>query len=374
MTELQARLDAVLRFAAARGLTDLHIKAGQRPVYRRSGTLISRKDEALFSDADLEELTTGLVPADRLERLSATGQVTFSLGLVGSGRFRVTAFRQRGAISLAVRMVPPRPGTLRELNLPRVLANWLQPSGGLVLVTGGPGSGRTATWAALLEQVNTSSPASRHLVTLEDPVEALFDDKVAFVQQREIGTDVHDLATGLQALARQDVDVVGVGDLDLDTFGGALALAAQGRLVVAALAGGSVVDVLERLLDHAGPTHQAWLRTQLARHLRGVSWQTLVPTADGKGRVPACEWLTVVPQVADALRTAPDPSAAVASLLDAPTARAAGQSSLDASLLELVQTGGVALEAALAVARRPEELRARMAGQRMPTQQAMPDF
>ena len=237
-SEVIGRFEQVLRFASTRGIAEVHIKPGQRPLYRRSGALISRKDEATFSEADLDEVAAGLVPGAWLAQWEAGHDVTFPRGVVGCGRFRVTAFRQRGAVGLVVHVVPAKAQALRELNLPKVLGTWALLPRGLVIIAGPPGSGRSVTWQALIEHINTVAPQPRHVMTLEDPIEVLFDDKMAFIRQRELRTDTGDLAAALSHIARMDCDVVAIGDLPADHLESAIALAEQGRLVLAVVSGG----------------------------------------------------------------------------------------------------------------------------------------
>lgn len=369
MSDVLPRFESVLRFASTRGISDVHIKPNQRPIYRRLGGLISRKDEPTFNELELDEVTRSLAPPALQARWLAGAEVTFAYGLVGCGRFRVSLLRQRGSTGVAVRVVPAKVATLRELNLPKVIGNWCTQPGGLIVVTGGSGSGRSATWAALVEHVNTASTGPRHVVTLEDPIEALFDDKMAFIRQREVGVDCATLAAGLRTVARQDADVVAVGDLPPEVALDAIALAEDGRLVIAGMVGGSPVEALRRMLDAAGPQRDS-LRARLARRLRGVVAQQLVTSADGKTRMPATEVLAVTPTVADFLRGGTELDA-LHGLME--QGRALGMHTLDQSLLELVQSGQASLDMAMAVARRPDELRDRVSTIRVPSQVAPDD-
>jgi len=361
MSDAVMRFEAVLRFAAARGISDIHVKPQQRTLYRRMGQLISRKDEPTFSEIELAEVAGTLVPKTLAAPYEAGTDVCFAHSLVGSGRFRVTLLHQSGATGVVVRLIPAKVASLRELNMPKTLAAWCQPASGLVLCCGAHGSGRSATWAALVEQMNTSAVGSRHIVTIEDPIETLFDDKTALVRQREIGSDTLNLPSALQGASRQDVDVIAIAEWTPDGFEAALTLCEEGRLVVAALPATGVVLGLRRIIERAGQAQESALRRRLARILVGAVAQTLVPQADGQGRLPATEVLVANPAVSDFLRSDAEFDRLERVMADN---RTAGMHTLDQSLFEWMQTGRVALDAGLAAARRPEELRAQMAGAR----------
>lgn len=348
--EAFARLDAVLRFAAARGISDVHVKAGQRPVYRRNGSLMSRKDEPTFSEGDLDGIAGSLLDAVREKTLATCGEVAFVHDLVGGGRFRITVVRQRGHDALAVRVLPTRVASLRELNLPAQLAHIALLPSGLVLVAGAPGSGRSSTWAALLEHINTSANGPRHVIAVEQLPEFSFEDKLAFVRQRELGVDVPDLAMALTGALRQDADVVAIDPLPPGHLAAALDVADHGRLVVAVVPGVGPVEALRVL----GVQDQPVLRARLAAQLRAVVASTLVPSLDGKGRVPACQVLVNTPQVHELLRGHGDIEA-LRMLME--QGQRQGMQSHDQALADLIGAGQIALEAALAVAHAPEQLR-----------------
>jgi twitching motility protein PilT len=358
-SEVIARFEQVLRFASTRGIAEVHIKPGQRLLYRRAGALISRKDEATFSESDLDEVADGLVPGAWLDDWAKGRDVTFPRGVVGCGRFRVTLFRQRGAVGVVVHVVPSKAQTLRELNLPKIFGNWALLPRGLVLIGGAPGSGRSVTWQALIEHINTVAPQPRHVLTLEDPIEVLFDDKMAFIRQRELRTDTGDLRDALSHVARMDCDVVAINDLAAADIGLALSLAEQGRLVLAVVAGGTPVQWVRQILDQQEPARREPLRHRLAAQVQGLSYQTLVPTADGKGRVPAVETLSMTAQMADVLRGAGDVGA-LQPLID--QGRAYGSQTLEQHLVDLAHAGTIAVDQALQASDQPDALRNRIAG------------
>lgn len=361
--DLGARFDSVLRFAASRNIADIQIKPGQRPLYRRFGQLIFRRDDPTFGVEDLAGITAEWMPSQTRDDYQRIGHATFMVTLVACGRFRVTALQARGAPSLSVRVIAARVLNLRELNMPKLVTAWSMLPHGLVVVSSGPGAGKSATWAGILEHINTASLQPRQIVTLESPIEQTFDDKVAFVQQRELGVDTTDVATGAVAALRQCTDVLaadGVTASDASLLVGAAELPV---LVVASLTAGGVVDVLRQLLLAVPDDQRSHLRQRLARRLRGIVHVALLPTADGKGLVPACELLHNQPQVGEILRSDKDVDALQA-VVESLAMRGSGMIGLDQAVLELVQAGVVAPEAAVATARDPEGMRKCLAGLR----------
>lgn len=357
--EVEARLDAVLRFAAARGIADVQFKPSQRPLYRRFGQLISRRDEPVFSADDLLALAYKWLPPDQRAGYERQGDATFVLTLVGCGRFRVTFLRARGVPALSVRVIPPRILNLRELNLPRVLGNWAILHHGLLLVSSPPGAGKSSTWAAMVEHINTASTAARQVVTLESPLEQQFDDKVAYICQRELGVDTADVQSGLHTAMQQAPDVLAVDAGSAQDLGTLAEAAELDLLVIATVTGGGAVDVVRRLLDAAGD-RRSLMRQRLARRLRGVVHQQLAPTADGKGLTPVCEVLHMAPQACELLRGDRDIEGLQA-IIDSPSQRGVGMMGYDHAIIDLVQSGSVTPEAGLACARDPDALRPKLA-------------
>jgi twitching motility protein PilT len=356
------RLDQVLRFAAARGVSDVHFKAGQRPLYRRFGVLSSRRDEPVLTDDELVKVTVHWLPAEHRGTLQTTGEARFCIGLVGCGRFRVTLVRHRGGLSMTIRPLPGRVLSPRELGLPKVLQSWSALPSGLVVVASPPGGGRTWTLAALLEQINTAAPAPRTLVTLEQPVELMLDDKAALVRHREIGPDVPDVRSGIASALRSDTDVIAVADPALDTLPVLLSAAEQGRLVLVSVAAPGVVVALQRLLE-AGPIAEAQaLRLRFLRHWRGAVSTAMLPNAEGKGVVAAAEVAVPTRGTVEAIRAGDWDGMQVH--LEQPQGRQLGLQSLDSHILELAQSGAVAIDVALAAARDPDTLRGKLTGNR----------
>lgn len=279
-------LDDLLRLAVERGASDVHLKVPAPPLARVHGELVRLGDLPRLTPADAEALLAAMLdglphPAKRRE-LAARGEVAFSYAHPGLGRFRVSAYRQRGSLAIVLRPVPFEAPRLEPLGLPAELGELTGAPDGLVLVCGPPGSGVTTTVAALVDRVNDGP--SRSVITVEDPVEVLHADRECAISQREVGLDTGSFAEGLAGVLRHDPDVVVVGALpDLATTELALA-AAAGALVVAATTAADPVDAVRRLVSPAPAPRRAQLRGALASAARAVVFQRLVPRADGPGR------------------------------------------------------------------------------------------
>ena len=291
-------LDQLLRLAVEQRASDIHVKVGARPRLRVDGALREAPLDVV-EPADTEQAVRHLRGHAAI-RLDGGAEVDGVHAVQGLGRFRVSAFRQRGWIGLVLRRVVPGVPTIDALGLPPVAADLTAAESGLVLVTGLAGSGRTSTLAAMVDHVNEHRPA--HVVTIEQPIEVLHADRRSVVDQREVGTDTTSFLSALLGAAHQDPDVVVVADLpDADTVLAALEIADAGRLVLAATQAVGATDAVTRLIERFSPAQRAPVRALVARTLRGVLCQRLVPRAGGRGRVPALEVLIANGPVAEAV-------------------------------------------------------------------------
>ena len=239
-----------------------------------------------------------LTASDRLSEFARDGEIDFSYTVGGLARFRVNAFRQRGSISIALRVVPFGIKTVEELGLPDVVSRLADEPRGIILVTGTTGSGKSTTLAAMVDQINRNYP--RNIVTIEDPIEYLHRDQQSVIHQREVGFDTASFAKALRRVLRQDPDVILIGEMrDEETVATALSAAETGHLVLSTLHTIDAVETINRIVDFFPPHQHQQVRAMLAGALRGVISQRLVPTIDGKGRVPACEVLTMTGRVRD---------------------------------------------------------------------------
>jgi len=280
-------LEQLLRLAVDERASDVHLKVGARPHVRVDGALVETALDVLEA-ADTEQAARVLLGAGG--GLDEDREADSVHSVQGLGRFRVSGFRQQGFVGLVLRRVVPGVPAIDALGLPDAATRLAESTSGLVLVCGLAGSGRTSTLASMVDHVNATRPC--HIVTIEQPVEVLHADKRAVVDQREVRTDTASVLTALRAASHQDPDVVVVGSLpDPDATLAALESADAGRLVLAVTQAVGVVDAVSRLVDSFSPSQRAPVRALLARTLRGVLCQRLVPRAGGRGRVPAVEVL-----------------------------------------------------------------------------------
>jgi twitching motility protein PilT len=345
-------LDRLLRFAVEQSASDVHVKVGARPRLRIDGRLREAPFDTV-EPSEAEECAIAIMPDARAAEFRATNEADFMYSITGIGRFRVSAFRQRGWVGLVLRRVLPGIPDFEALSLPAAVATLAEEPHGLVLVTGLAGSGKTATLAAMVDHVNSTREC--HIVTIEDPVEVLHADKHSVVDQREVGTDTPSAQSALAHALRQDPDVIVVSPIrDSATALAALQAAETGHLVLSSLSTVSARDTIERLIDMFQPHLQRQARASLAFSLRGIVSQRLLPRAGGRGRVPAVEVLVVNSRVAERIGR-PDRLGELAR--EMADGDLYGMQTFDQSLLRLYQGGLVTREDALAHADEPSEMR-----------------
>jgi len=276
-------------------------------------------------------------------------ELDLAFPLSATARFRVNLYQQRDSMGGAFRMIPTEIMPLEDLGVPDSVAQFAALPRGLVLVTGPTGSGKSTTLAALIDRVNRTR--AEHIMTVEDPIEFLHKNRRAIVNQREVGSDTHSFAAALKHVLRQDPDVILIGELrDLETVSVALTAAETGHLVFATLHTQSASQTVDRVIDVFPPFQQGQVRTQLASTLKGVVCQTLVKSADGRGRVVASEILVSTPAIANLIREGK--SYQIPTALQA--GRALGMQTMDQHLAELVRAGRITLEAAMEKVTDPE--------------------
>jgi twitching motility protein PilT len=282
-------VDTLLALAVERGASDLHLTVGAPPAARVRGSLTALADGALEREA-LRALVYRILTTDQQKRFEIDRQLDFSYGVPGLARFRVNVYQQRDSLAAAFRVVPDELKTLEELGLPQSLRELTRLPRGLVVVTGPTGSGKSTTLAAMIDEINRER--AEHIITIEDPIEFVHRHKRCIVNQREIGTDATGFGAALRAALRQDPDVILLGEMrDLETISTALTAAETGHLVFGTLHTQSAPGTIDRIIDVFPGNQQDQVRTQIAGALQGVITQTLVPTADGAGRVAALEIL-----------------------------------------------------------------------------------
>ncbi len=285
-----AETDAFLKAVVKLGASDLHLKSGESPRLRINGKL-RKVDEEPAPTEEFESRVFNFLTAEERQRLITDGSVDLAYDLNEQTRFRINVYRQDAGISIAARVVPRQIPSLDDLHLPPVVAEIADARQGLVLVAGMTGSGKSTTIASMLERVNTSR--HEHIVTIEDPIEFLYESKKCLVNQREIGINVKDFATALKALLREDPDVVLIGEMrDAETFRAALQAADTGHLVFSTVHAESASQTIGRLLSLFAEDEHAAIRQALVFSLRAIITQKLIPSvAEDVRRVPAVEIL-----------------------------------------------------------------------------------
>jgi twitching motility protein PilT len=348
--DLQRALHAVVE----QGGSDLHLKVPSRPLIRLRGELTPVEGTDPLSPADTERVLREMLTAsERLAEFARDGEIDFSYTVRGLARFRVNAFRQRGSISIACRVVPFDIRGAEELGLPQAVTNLANEVRGIILVTGTTGSGKSTTLAAMIDHINRAY--ARNIVTIEDPIEYLHRDQRSVVHQREIGFDTTSFAQALRRVLRQDPDVILIGEMrDEETVGTALSAAETGHLVLSTLHTIDAVETVNRIIDFFPPHHHQQVRAMLAGSLRGVISQRLVPTVDGIGRAPACEVLTMTGRVRDLISN-PDETSKLSEVIAEGSYY--GMQTFDQALLTLYQDGKISMDEALKAATHPHDFK-----------------
>jgi twitching motility protein PilT len=334
------RIDRFLSVLPKRNGSDLHLAVGSPPIIRIDGDLERIRYRSL-SEGDFYNLVGPIAPPRIWSQYGETGDVDFAYQMGSDARFRVNLFRQERGSAAVFRLIPARVPTVEELELPYAVAELSEAARGLILVTGPTGSGKSTTLAAILDRINHR--LSRHVVTIEDPIEFVHANDRSIFTQREIGPDVSSFAEGVKGAIREDPDCLLVGEMrDLETMRMALTAAETGLLVFATLHTNSAAKAVDRIIDAFPASEQEQIRIVLAESLRAVVAQQLLKKT-GAGRIPAFEILLGSSALSNAIREGKTAQINNQIL----TGRSRGMISMDQSLLELVRAGHVSAEAAL---------------------------
>jgi twitching motility protein PilT len=333
--------------------SDLHVKAGSAPLFRVNGELTLDPRAEQLSPADTEgALRTLLRDETKLDEFAHEHEVDFAYEIHGVARFRVNAFQQRGLISMACRAIPHRVSTIEELSLPHVVTELAEEERGIVLLTGTTGSGKSTTLAAMIDHMNYTM--SKHIVTIEDPIEFLHSDKRSAINQREVGMDTASFKRALRRVLRQDPDVILIGEMrDEETVQTALSAAETGHLVLSTIHTVDATESINRLLDFFPPHQHAQARSMIAGTIKGVISQRLVPGADG-GRVAVCEILRTTGRVRDMIT---DPAQTGKLIEVITTGGYYGMQTFDQALFGHVKAGRVTFEDAMRVSSHPHDFK-----------------
>ena len=327
------RLHELLQKTRESGGSDLHLGSGIAARARIHGTLELLAGETALSSEELGSVLAEGVSAAQWREFLETGDLDFAMAVPGVARFRGNYFRQERGPAAVFRTIPEKIATIEELGLPAVLGRLAELRGGLVLITGPTGSGKSTTLAAIIDRINRSS--ARHIVTIEEPVEFVHRNARSVFSQREVGVDSVSFAAALRAAIRQDADVVLVGEMrDLETIALALKAAEMGALVFGTLHTGSAAKTIDRLIDVFPADEQPQARLSLAESLAAIVAQLLLPRADGEGRVAVQEILLKTPALPNLIREGNTPM--LYNVMQA--GRSEGMQLLDDALQELVAT------------------------------------
>jgi len=291
-------INDLLELTVARGASDLHLKIGAQPVIRIDGHLTTMIDQKRLTPDDTLHLAFSMMSPGQREKFRNHKQIDLAHAIPGLGRFRVSAFQQRGTVSIVLRVVPTKILGFKDLYLPPVMEKLSMENRGMVILTGTTGSGKSTTLAAMMDYMNVHRV--EHIVTIEDPIEFLHRDKRCIINQREVGSDTETFAGALKVTLRQDPDIILVGEMrDFDTVELALAAAETGHLVLTTLHTLDAVETINRIVAFFPPHQQQQIRLELASIIKGIISQRLMPKADGKGRIPAVEVLVSTALIRD---------------------------------------------------------------------------
>jgi len=355
-------IDTALRQLIEREGSDLHLKVKQRPTIRQHGHLVQLDGYEPLTEQDTEKAFHDMAEARSLAEFEEAGEADFSYSIPGLSRYRVNVFKQRGAISIVCRAIPFEIRSAEELGLPPVVTKLAEEERGIVLVTGTTGSGKSTTLAAMIDHINRNRP--HHIITLEDPIEYLHEDKMSIVNQREVGSDTESFARAMRRVLRQDPDVLLIGEMrDEETVQTALSAAETGHLVFSTVHTLDATETINRIIDFFPPRLQHQARVMLAATLKGAIAQRLVPDITGEGRVPASEVLVVTGRVQDLIMN-PEETGKITEVIG--EGEYYGMRTFDQSLLGYVMEGKIAEDVALRYASSPHDFKLMLAagGQR----------
>ena len=352
-------LQDIMTYAVKNGASDVHLTVGSPPAVRIDGQIRFLKGEDL-SPKDTRAFIDELLTEDQLAHFMKTGDADLAYSIAGLGRFRVNVLRQRGSVGVVMRYVRSKILDFDGLHLPPAMKKIARLKRGLVLVTGTTGSGKSTTLASIIDYINEREQV--HIVTIEDPIEYLHSNKRCIITQREILLDTRDWHVALRAVMREDPDIILIGEMrDAETFAAAMAASETGHLVFSTLHTTNAMMTVDRIVDLFPSNQQQQIRSQLAMQLRACVAQRLLPTADGKGRVPAIEVMFNNPSISSLIEED--------NVKQIPLAIVSGQEDMmqtfNMSLESLIRQKLINVEEALWASDNPEELKMNLQGIRL---------
>ncbi len=355
MSELNG-FHKILELVVEKGATDLHVKVPSPPVLRINSVLVPQEEWPPFTNKDIEAIFEGITTEEQREAFSSEQELDFAYSVPGLVRFRVNALQQRGTMSLAFRRVPHNVPSIDELGLPQICKELILKPRGLILVTGPAGSGKSTTLAAMINHLNENK--TRNVITIEDPIEYLFQDKKCLIRQRDLGDDTKSFSAALVHALRHDPDVIVVGEMrDLETISTAITAAETGHLVLATLHTFDAAQSIDRIIDVFSPTQQRQMRLQLSQVIEAVLSQTLLPCIGG-GRVAAFEIMLANSVIKRLIRE--EKIHEISANLE--MCRLEGMQTLDQAMAELVKSGIVSREEAMRKTSSPVKLNKLLSG------------
>lgn len=350
-TDYKKELTELIDIVISEGGSDLHLAAETHPTIRVTGSLIPLLKKPVLSAEDADGFARALLTHEQLEEFLARKEVDFSYAYKNGVRFRGNGFFQRGGISIALRHIPNEIKSLTELNLPPILESFAQRPQGFFLCVGPVGQGKSTTLASMVELINATK--AEHIVTIEDPIEYIYEPKKSLVDQREVRVDTKDFATALNSVFRQDVDVILVGEMrNAETISTAVTAAETGHLVLSTLHTNNAAQTIDRIIDTFPAAQQDQIRVQLAGSLAGIFSQRLIPRIAG-GLIPAYELLINTSAVANLIRE--KRSHEIGTVIE--TGSEHGMIELNRSLAELVHKGEITVDNAFAHSIDPKGLK-----------------
>jgi twitching motility protein PilT len=350
MADYKQKLAGLVELTVAQGASDLHLGAGIQPTLRVSGIMTPVMSEPMLTQEDMLGLIEEMLSPEQKKRFTDTQEVDFSYAYGDKARFRGNGYFQRGKIGVALRLIPRVIRSVAELHLPPSIEQFASREQGFFLVVGPVGQGKTTTLAALIEKINQER--SEHIVTIEDPIEYLFENKRSLIDQREVRIDTSDFQTALESLFRQDVDVVMIGEMRTpETISTAVTAAETGHLVLSTLHTNNAVQTIDRIIDVFPASQQDQIRIQLASSLAGIFSQRLVPRIAG-GLIPAYELLLNNTAVSNLIRE--KRTHEIQTVIE--TSVEEGMIDMNRCLAELVRAGEITIESAYSRSISPKTL------------------
>ncbi|HVA10786.1 MAG TPA: type IV pilus twitching motility protein PilT [Candidatus Dormibacteraeota bacterium] len=352
----QPRIEILLDEVVKKKASDLHLQVGLPPMLRVDGALVAVSGADPLNEEAIETLLFAILDEDQKQILLKDKEFDFSFAYGDLGRFRVNAFHERGNLAAALRLIPNEILSIEQLGLPEIVNKFTKYPRGLVLVTGPTGSGKSTSLAAMVNEININE--SRHIITIEDPIEYTHKSKKSVIVQREVHYDTYSFSAALRSALREDPDVVLIGEMrDLETIASAITIAETGHLVFATLHTNGAAQSIDRMIDVFPPHQQPQIRAQLSNILMAIASQRLIPTIGG-GRIAAAEILIATPAVRNIIREGKTHQ------LEAviQTGSEYGMQSMDKTLVNLIHAGSITYDEARNVAVDIDELDRLMRG------------